>query len=67
MKVSKNISRGEQIKDLSELYSLACKKRSVVFQRGTFHWVRPAAFLLFWPLAELLKGKVYYAVKEDEQ
>jgi hypothetical protein len=65
MKVSKNISRGEEITDLREIKRLALNRESVVMSRGQFHWVRPAAFILGWPLNEILNTKLFYSIKEN--
>jgi hypothetical protein len=64
MRVSKNISRGKEIVDLNEIPRLALEKRSVVVGMNKYtHYVRPAAFMLMWPLNQILKIKLYYAVK----
>lgn len=64
MKVTKNISRGGQIKDMTVIYSLAIKKQSIVVAMGGTHFVRPAAFIMNWTLFQLMRTKIYYAVKD---
>jgi hypothetical protein len=66
MRVSKNIEKGKQIRDITELFSLSLKKKSVVVQLGEAYFVRPAAFLMEWRLSQLLKAKLFYAHKESD-
>lgn len=66
MRISKNISRGGLIKNLSELYSLSCERKSVVVYSCGHYYIRPAAFMINWSLRDLLKSKIYYAIKEGE-
>jgi len=68
MKVSKNIKRGAEITvaDLPELVWLAKERQSVVVLFGkNYYCVRPAAFILQWKLSEILKHKIYNALKID--
>lgn len=64
MKVSKNIKQGSEIKDLKILLELALKAQSVVVKtnHGWFY-VRPAAWIVNWPLREILKCTFYQSVK----
>jgi hypothetical protein len=63
--MSSNIAKGGRIEDLSELLWLAENKKSVVVQYGEKHlYVRPAAFLIGWPLKTLSRYSFYYAVKK---
>jgi hypothetical protein len=63
MQVSKNITKGKEIKDLRELYSLAIKKQSVVVYCNKWWYVRPAGFMINWPLAQLVHVQLFYSVK----
>lgn len=64
--MSKNIIKGERIDDLKELNWLACNRRSVVVVHGGRElYVRPAAFLVGWPLKTLLKFEFHYAIKTN--
>lgn len=64
MKISKTISRGGEITSLDYLLTLARAKRAVVVQHGNWYWIRPAAFIVNWPLTTILRYKFYHAVKE---
>lgn len=64
MKVSKNISKGELIVNLSEIVDLALKGKSIVIGRNQFLMVRPAAFIQNWTLKECSNWKFYYSVKK---
>lgn len=68
MKVSKNIRRGSLIEDLNELVQLAQDGCAVVVYMGGSHFVRPAAFMLNWPLSVILRTKIYHAlpIKQDD-
>lgn len=66
MRISKNISRGGLIKDMCELYSLSCEKKSVVVYIGGHHFIRPAAFMIHWSLCQLLRTKIYHSIKDSE-
>lgn len=63
---TKNIRVGDSIKDLMDLKRLADEKKSVAFRRGIQQiWaVRPAAFMMQWPLAQLMNLKLYYTIKK---
>lgn len=66
MKVSKNIYRGGLITDINEIQRLALEKKSVVLRLGAQHLVRPAAFILGWPLFMILKADLYYSVRVQD-
>lgn len=58
---SKKYKVGAQITDLSVLGDLALSKRSVVIKhQNPYYYIKPAAFMVNWPLRELLKLKLYY-------
>lgn len=65
MKVSKNRWRGARIDDLNELVILAKCRESVVISKGNVHFVRPAAFVIQWPLAMILNNKIYHCLDWD--
>lgn len=67
MKVSKNISRGDLIKNPADLYSLSVQNKSVVVQYSGGYWVKPAAFMIHWSVAKLLGVKLYHAVKDNRK
>lgn len=62
MKVSKNRWKGSEITDLNELVVLAECKESVVLKLGGYHIVRPAAFILNWPIAMVLRHKIFHSL-----
>lgn len=63
MKVSKNLKRGELVTSLPDLMKLAEEKQSVCFLMGGWHdkklKVRPAAFLVNWPLCRLVGMTIF--------
>lgn len=63
-KVTKNISKGELIVNLSEIVGLAKEGKSIVIERNDFITVRPAAFIQNWSLRECVKWKFYYSIKK---
>lgn len=65
MRVSKNIEKGKEITDLRVLLHLAKERRSVVVTR-VHTYVRPAAWVISWPLREILNYRFYYAVKDTK-
>jgi hypothetical protein len=67
MKVSKNRWRGSKIEDLNELIQLAQDKQSIVIGMGNIHFVRPAAWVIQWPLQMILNRSVYHALDFDPQ
>lgn len=72
MKVTKNIEKGDRITSLDYLMTLAREKKSVVVYVGGDHFVRPAAFVVNWPLSMVCRMHFYHAVKlinapEDHQ
>lgn len=67
MKVSKNIWRGAEIKDLRKLKTLAEQRKSVVIETNHgWSYVRAAAWVLGWPLMEVLKCRFYLSVKKNK-
>ncbi len=66
--VSKNISKGGEIgyDKLIELYQQ--RKSVVLVNKGShsFAFVRPAAFIINWPLIQILRYKIHYAIHDDE-
>jgi hypothetical protein len=68
MQVSKNISKGSEIKDLRTIKSLAEQGKSIVVQTmNGWHYVRPAAWVLNWSLVEILKSKFYLSVRRKNE
>jgi hypothetical protein len=67
MQITKNIIRGSLIEDLNELVQLAKYKESVVAYMGGSYFVRPAAFMLNWPLSTILRTKIYHALKNETE
>ncbi len=69
MRVSKNIRRGSLIDDFNELVQLAEDRCAVVVYMGGSHFVRPAAFMLNWSVAQILRTKIYHAlpIKDDTE
>ena len=65
-KVSKNICKGGRIDDLNELVKLAKARKSVVVISGCGTYVRPAAFMIHWPLAMILRHSIYYAIRDSD-
>ncbi len=65
MKVSKNRWRGSRIDDINELVMLAKDKQSVVILQGKEHIVRPAAWIIHWPLAMILNQHIYHCLDYD--
>ena len=63
-KVTKNISKGELIVNLSEIVGLANEGKSIVIERNNFITVRPAAFIQNWSLRECANWKFYYSIKK---
>lgn len=63
MRVSKNIERGERITSLDFLMTLAREKKSVVVYVGGQLFVRPAGFVVNWPLSLVARMNFYHAVK----
>jgi len=61
--VSKNIGKGEPLQNLNELIRLAYEGKSVIVCGGWGYYVKPAAFMIFWPLYHLSKLKFYYSIK----
>ena len=62
--MTKNITKGGKIDDLKELEWLSQNKRTVVVKYGNKDlYIKPAAFLIGWPLKTLLKYEFYYAIK----
>lgn len=64
MNASKNIRQGREIKDLRLLSALALERKSVVVK--TIHgwvYVRPAEWLLQWPLSEIVKCQFFHSIK----
>ncbi|MCK5600303.1 hypothetical protein KAR91_00365 [Candidatus Pacearchaeota archaeon] len=66
MKVSKNIYKGGEILDLRVLKTLAEEKKSVVVRQGGGYKVLPAAWVMHWSFAQILRSPVYYSSKESE-
>lgn len=66
MRISKNYLRGERVVDLRVLLYMAQQKESVCVRIGTHHFIRPAAFMINWSLAMLLKAEMYYIIKSKE-
>lgn len=66
MRVSKNIHKGGRITDLNELVKMANEKKSVVVMLGHTHFIRPAAFMLNWTVAQILRTQLFYAIHESE-
>lgn len=68
MKVSKNISKGSQITSIDYLVTLAKERKSVVLEHGSGFWhsIRPAAFIINWPLITITRFKIFHAVKESD-
>ena len=61
--VTKNIAQGEQLPTLDELVRLAREGKSVVVGSPYYRYVRPAAFMIRWPLFHLVPLKFYYTIK----
>lgn len=61
--VSKNIAVGEPISNMDELLRLADEGKSVVVHGAWGYYVKPAAFMIHWPLALLGRMKFHYSVK----
>ena len=60
---SKNIAIGETVPNLNELIRLANEGKSVVV-RGTWgYYVKPAAFMIRWPLELLGRMEFHYSIK----
>jgi len=66
MQITKNIFRGGKITDLNEIKRLATERKSIVVGAGYGYFVRPAAFILQWPLAMILRYSIYYSVHNSE-
>jgi hypothetical protein len=64
MNVTKNIETGDRITSLDYLMSLARERKSVVVYVGGAHFVRPAAFVVNWPLSMIVRMRFYHAVKK---
>jgi hypothetical protein len=62
-KVSKNIQKGDEIIDYKVIKSLALNRESIVLTNGKVTFVKPAAFILGWPLSLILNFKFYYSIK----
>lgn len=67
MRISKNYIRGERIVDLRVLIYMAQKKESICLVIGTGNYIRPAAFIINWSLAMLVKAEMYYILKSKEK
>ena len=64
MNASKNIRQGREIKDLRKIKLLAEERKSVVVKTNHgWIYVRAAAFVLQWPLSEVVKCQFYQSVK----
>ena len=60
--ITKNIGKGEKINNLSELIRLAYEGKSVIVKGPWHYWVRPAAFMINWPLYHLSKLSFFYSI-----
>jgi len=61
--VTKNIALGEQVPDLNELIRLAYERKSVIIRGPWGYYIKPAAFMIHWPLYHLSKLKFFYSIK----
>jgi hypothetical protein len=61
--VTKNIAQGEPLASLDELVRLARESKSVVVESPYYRYIRPAAFMIHWPLVHLVSLKFYYTIK----
>lgn len=60
---SKNIAIGEPVPNLNELIRLANEGKSVVVRGAWSCYVKPAAFMIHWPLALLSRMEFHYSIK----
>lgn len=68
-RVSRNYVTDGRVKSFEELLSLADKKKSVAYQMGYARrtwFVRPAAFMVQWPLGQL-RNMVFFRTKRVEK
>ena len=61
--ITKNIGKGEPISNLAELKRLALEGKSVIVETAWHKYVRPAGFMINWPLTHLLNLKFFYSIK----
>lgn len=66
MKVSKNIWKGAEITNLAELQKLAVDGKSVVVKTKFYTYVKPAAFMINWPLCRLLNLTFFHAINKKD-
>lgn len=66
MRVSKNIHKGGRITDLNQLIAMAKDKKAVIVVLGGHHFIRPAAFMINWSVAQLSKTQLFYAIHESD-
>ena len=68
IKVSKNLYKGELITDFTQLMVLADQKKSVCFHQGweSIWVIRPASFIINWPLAMLVRMRLYTTKRIEE-
>lgn len=66
MQVTKNILRGDRIKDVTELVNLAKERKSVVVSQFGRYYVRPAAFIMNWSILQVSTIELYHSVKSDD-
>jgi hypothetical protein len=66
MRISKNISLGGKITDLNEIQRLASERKSLIVRMGGSYFVRPAAFIIGWPMNLILRTELYYSVKDSD-
>lgn len=64
-RVSKNYYKGKEIDDLKEIYKLSLTKSSIIVSNNYVNWIKPASFILHWPLAVVMKFRYFYSIKDE--
>jgi hypothetical protein len=66
MRITKNISKGDQITSMDMLVTLSRQGKSVVIAFGAWHKVLPAAFVIGMPLRTVLNYSIFFAINHNE-
>jgi hypothetical protein len=64
-KISKNFYKGKEITDLKEIYQISLIRGSIIVSNNYVNWIKPASFILHWPLSVILLYRYYYSIKDN--